>query len=127
MYEKQAAKNDSGSNAELAVSINLAGKQRMLTQKMSKELLLVALGHNTKENALNLLDSIDLFDRTLLGLQNGDDTLKLVKVEDKNIADKLEEISVLWQPFKAEIRLRQTETPQAQKRFIRLPQPIFLY
>lgn len=53
---------------ELAVSINLAGKQRMLTQKMTKEVLLVKAGIKKEENLKNLRASRDLFHQTLNGL-----------------------------------------------------------
>ena len=55
--------------------INLAGKQRMLTQKMSKEVGLVALEVDTAANLGNLKATHDLFDKTLKGLRNGDDSL----------------------------------------------------
>ena len=39
---------------EMGVVINLAGKQRMLTQKMSKEILLIAAGVDVDANKENL-------------------------------------------------------------------------
>ena len=41
LYEKDASKAGMKSDPGLAVTINLAGKQRMLTQKINKEFLLV--------------------------------------------------------------------------------------
>ena len=58
--------------SEYATVINLAGRQRMLTQKMSKEVLLVALGHDADANKANLRNTASLFDRTLKGLKDGD-------------------------------------------------------
>ena len=39
---------------QLAVSINLAGKQRMLTQKMTKEALLIKAGVEKEQNLKKL-------------------------------------------------------------------------
>ncbi len=57
-----------------AVIVNLAGKQRMLTQKMTKEALAVSRGLEKEEN---LKKTADLFDRTLKGLISGDAELNL--------------------------------------------------
>ena len=51
--------------AEYGVVLNLSGKQRMLTQKMSKEAVLVALGVNKDGNLANLTATRDLFAKTL--------------------------------------------------------------
>ncbi len=89
---------------ELAVAINLAGKQRMLTQKMSKESLLIYLGVDKKENAKRLKESYTLFDKTLKGLMYGDKDLKLVPSNDKAVDAKLKEVYKLWRPFKKRVK-----------------------
>jgi len=91
------------SDRELAVAINLAGKQRMLTQKMSKEAFELFLGINIDNAKKNLKASRDLFDRTLNGLISGDKGLGLVATKDKDIQAKLQEVKKLWEPFKAHI------------------------
>ncbi len=48
--------------------INLAGKQRMLTQKMSKEALFIAKGIDVEKNKESLKKTAELFDKTLKGL-----------------------------------------------------------
>ena len=85
---------------EIANIINLAGKQRMLTQKMSKEALLVAKGINSQENREELKKTITLFDTTLYALLNGDTALKLPKTEDKKIRKRIKDIDKLWREFK---------------------------
>ena len=85
------------------VVINLAGKQRMLTQKMSKEALFIAKGIDTKANTENLKKTSALFDKTLKGLVNGDSGLNLPKTENKEILAQLEKVTGLWTPFKANI------------------------
>ncbi|MEW8691455.1 MAG: type IV pili methyl-accepting chemotaxis transducer N-terminal domain-containing protein [Candidatus Thiodiazotropha endolucinida] len=97
LYEKEA-KKATGKSA--GVVINLAGKQRMLTQKMSKEMSLVALKHNTDDNKSNLRSTASLFDRTLKGLLDGDGDLELPGTKDKAIRSQLMVVADLWKAFK---------------------------
>jgi nitrate/nitrite-specific signal transduction histidine kinase len=83
--------------------INLAGKQRMLTQKMSKEALFMAKGVDTEANKASLTKTVELFDKTLKGLANGDADLNLPKTENKEILAQLTKVTELWTPFKANI------------------------
>ncbi len=83
--------------------INLAGKQRMLTQKMSKEALFIAKGINVKANSESLGKTASLFDKTLKGLVEGDDELKLPKTTDKDILAQLKKVSELWASMKKSI------------------------
>jgi hypothetical protein len=85
---------------EISTIINLAGKQRMLTQKMSKEALLIAKGINPKKNQEELKRTITLFDSTLDALLDGDATLKLPKTEDKTIRKRIQVVQKLWREFK---------------------------
>ena len=85
---------------EVGIIINLAGKQRMLTQKMSKEALLIGKGIDMEGNKRALKETIALFDKTLKGLINGDEELKLPKTKDKKIIKELQSINNLWKEFK---------------------------
>jgi len=87
------------SDKELAHTIDLAGKQRMLTQKISKEALLLFIGIDIQENAQKLKKSAALFDKTLKGLMKGDKELDLVATKDAKIQAKLKEVQELWVPF----------------------------
>ena len=84
--------------------INLAGKQRMLTQKMSKEALFVAKGIDTEVNKENLNKTVALFDKTLNGLIVGDMELGLPKTENPEIVAQLTVVKELWVPFKNSIQ-----------------------
>jgi hypothetical protein len=88
------------SKQEVGTIINLSGKQRMLTQKMSKEALLIGKGIDVKKNREVLKATIALFDKTLKGLIQGDKDLKLPKTEDKKIIKELQSITSLWKEFK---------------------------
>lgn len=97
MYEREASK---ATGRRVGVVINLAGKQRMLTQKMSKEVLLVALQHDADNNRSNARNSASLFNRTLKGLKDGDAELELPKTEDLTIREQLDRVDALWQQFR---------------------------
>lgn len=99
-YEKEAAATGLSAAPGLATTLNLSGKQRMLTQKMSKEFLLVAYNHEKPENKLNLLETFTLFERTLKGLKVGDDTLGLPPTTDAAILTQLNKVSGLWDKAK---------------------------
>ncbi|MFT5698125.1 MAG: hypothetical protein ACI8ZB_000979 [Desulforhopalus sp.] len=100
MYEIDAVKAGLKSNPDLAVALNLSGKQRMLSQKMSKEYLLIAYGHKAKDNQENLKQTYTLFERTLVGLINGDEGLQLKKTTNKVIVNQLSAVKGLWELFK---------------------------
>jgi hypothetical protein len=97
LYER-SAKKETGISA--GTVINLAGKQRMLTQKMSKEMLLIYLNHDKENNLLNLRKTSSLFDRTLLGLRDGDEDLGLPNTKEPHIVKQLNKVIGLWQEFK---------------------------
>ena len=84
--------------------INLAGRERMLSQKMSKEFLLIALGYNARENLRNLKYSRETFARVLKGLRHGDAELELQYVDDGTIHAKLTKVEELWPEFEDLLR-----------------------
>ncbi len=96
MFEKVAGAD----TAELAVVINLSGRQRMLTQKMTKEYLLAALGIDREANHRNLRKTTALFDRTLKGLLDGDDAQNLPPTTDPAIRAQLKKVMKLWADFR---------------------------
>ncbi len=77
--------------------INLAGKQRMLTQMMSKDALALSFDPNS---TTQLRSKIELFDKTLYGLRDGDESLGLPKTKSNEIIKEVDKISLLWEPFK---------------------------
>jgi methyl-accepting chemotaxis protein len=80
--------------------INLAGRQRMLTQKMTKESLFIAGGQNAKDD---LAATQQLFERTLNGIIDGDKEQGLPPVKNEEIKKQLQKVKELWSEFKAEI------------------------
>jgi nitrate/nitrite-specific signal transduction histidine kinase len=91
--------NAAVSKQDMANAINKAGKQRMLTQKMSKEILFISLNIDTEINQDELENTIKLFSKTLTGLIDGDSYLGLIKTNNASILAKLKAVKNLWQPF----------------------------
>ncbi len=104
VYASDAAANKVEiSKKQSGIVINLAGKQRMLTQKMSKEALFIAKGIDVEKNREALAKTSKLFDKTLHGLIAGDKDLNLPKTENKEILAQLDKVKKLWESFKANI------------------------
>ena len=78
--------------------INLAGKLRMVSQKISKEALGVFRG---SAETKTLGKTVDLYDKILHGLINGDESLGLVPTENEEILTQLKKVQGLWTPFRS--------------------------
>ncbi len=72
----------------------------MLTQKMTKELLLVANNISADANKESLDKTAALFDRKLKGLLEGDEGLGLPGTKDAAIRDQLAVVQKLWSDYK---------------------------
>ncbi len=84
-------------------TINLAGRQRMLSQKMSKEafaLLALPAGTDPGQAVAGINETVTLFDRTLKGLSDGDAELDLAPATDPAIRAKLDRLHTAWGTFK---------------------------
>lgn len=103
MFEDEAHNTLRGDTAFLGIEINLAGKQRMLTQKMSKEALAVYLNINRRANKKRLRKSYTLFEKTLIGLKYGDDYLGLPGTRDRNIVRQIDRVMKTWTKLKPAI------------------------
>ncbi len=97
-----------------AVVINLAGRQRMLTQKMSKEALAVAAG---REEYISVIpNTMKTFDVTLKALRDGGKApldinnpndpgkqVALPPAKYKDVYDQLTKVMNLWVPFRQNV------------------------
>ena len=99
LFERTAQKLGLKAHPEIATVINLAGRQRMLTQKMCKEYYLLALGHELASNRTRILGSVGLFARTLRGLQHGDEEQGLPAARDLGIKAQLRSVAELWREY----------------------------
>ena len=89
----------------LAKAINVSGRQRMLTQKASKEFCLIAAGHDVDANRAALAATIELFQKSHDGLMYGDAELGLPAAPASEISQQLQLVGELWgklQPALAE-------------------------
>ncbi len=105
-----------------AVKINLAGRQRMLTQKMTKEILTYHIGEDEKEK---LIRSIKVFDTTLKALYKGGKAplnLEMTEFEvlppeeSETVRKQLKIVLNLWSRFKSEVEnYLKTRSPKSFK------------
>lgn len=87
-------------------AINLAGRQRMLSQKMSKEAYMYVTAENVTDRDQakgDLQKTATLFETTLTGLLNGDASQGLKAVSDQATKNKLLEVQGLWKSFSRQV------------------------
>ena len=77
--------------------INLAGAQRMLSQRATKEALLVKLDKAGPEPARA---SAERFEKVLRGLEKGDTELGLPVCDDREVLDKLAAVNTTWTTYR---------------------------
>ena len=97
-----------GLQADDGILINTAGRQRMLSQRMSKEVLLKARDGDVIKSE-QIASTVKLFDLTLFALKDGGDLpvdmgmtvfRKIPEMKNKGINDQLGIVVDLWKPFK---------------------------
>ncbi|WP_170407716.1 type IV pili methyl-accepting chemotaxis transducer N-terminal domain-containing protein [Ruegeria arenilitoris] len=84
----------------LAITVDIAGRQRMLTQKAVKEACLMQAAADPAEQAARLADTVELFDTSLSALQDGFEDIGVIAPPTPEIARKLREVEELWNPVK---------------------------
>lgn len=92
---------------ENARAINLAGRQRMLTQKMSKEAYMFIIkaenGDDLERHRQKIRGTMGLFDSTLSGLLDGDLEQGLSPASAPDVIAGLQDVSQAWQKFKGQL------------------------
>lgn len=81
--------------------INIAGKERMLSQKMSKEIFFIIHRHENDFRELN--SAVNLFEYNLNDLLYGNSVKGIYPPQNERIQLKLEEVMKIWTPFREEI------------------------
>ena len=79
----------------LAITIDLAGRQRMFTQKMSKEFCLIDAEIDVAENSTKLAETLNVFNFTLTALIEGYPGA-IIPAPNTEVLAKLEEVQSLW-------------------------------
>jgi methyl-accepting chemotaxis protein len=98
--------------------INVSGRQRMLSQKMTKETLFITNDIEREINLGNLRKTVDLFQQSTTGLIEGDSKLKLPPTEDSVTLDQLQIVVGIWEemhPMLEVVISNPTDTPAFQK------------
>ncbi len=98
IYENSKEELNYLDKAELDI-VNLAGRQRMLLEKMSKEKIL--LFKEKSDYKKELSSSINDFDQALQQLRKGDKEKHFPKVTNPKLIKKLNVIEPLWAELKA--------------------------
>jgi methyl-accepting chemotaxis protein len=94
--------------------INLAGAQRMLTQKLSKNVMEMQLGRMERVDEIAKVRA--RFETVLLGLEKGNKELGLPSAETAVIEGKLQEVQALWQPFSNNVEQARKAWPPVVER-----------
>ncbi|MEM6587726.1 MAG: type IV pili methyl-accepting chemotaxis transducer N-terminal domain-containing protein [Pseudomonadota bacterium] len=85
----------------LALAINVSGRQRMLSQRASKEFCLILAGVNPQANRKALAETVTLFETSLVALKNGSEDMGLPPAPTDEIQAQLQTVNNLWAPLKA--------------------------
>ena len=83
-----------------ATAIDMAGRQRMLSQRLAKEALLV--GQKIESQDV-MQKTIKLFESSHIKLIEGDESTGMAAVKDKAILLQLKHVNELWKEYKNEI------------------------
>lgn len=81
-------------------TINMAGRQRMLSQKIAKEAMLVAA--NVEQRA-QLSKTMALFEKSHSDILNGNKTLGMKAISSPQIVQQMRYVGTLWQSYKTTI------------------------
>jgi len=79
--------------------INMASTNKMLSQKIAKNAILVYNGIDVKSNYKELIKSAKEFNNFIDGMYHGNKELKLKKATDKDVLKELDEVNSVWKPF----------------------------
>lgn len=99
----KALNSGAGTDPATANTINIAGRQRMLSQKMSKEFLFIKAGFRTDKYKSELSKTVDLFENSLKDLKSGNAGKNIASPSDK-VAAQLDVVSGIWAEISPALR-----------------------
>ncbi len=79
----------------MTMTVDVAGRQRMLTQKMTKEMCAAVVTGNA-DYLKSFATSFELFDKSLGALQTGFEPVAIIAPPSPEIAEKLAKVEELW-------------------------------
>jgi hypothetical protein len=111
-FEAQYA--DHGLPPDLAATVNLAGRQRMLTQKAALIACYIGAGLATYEDRAALGATLDLFETSLRQLRTGDPKAKILVPPIWEVEASLDLVETEWQPVAVLLRATLQSPPDAE-------------
>ena len=91
-------------------TINMAGRQRMLSQKIAKEAMLVAAQAESRQT---LEKTMQLFEKSHRDIIQGDEAMHMNPITDPIVLAQLNTVDRLWQEYKATIQ-RYLDNPSTE-------------
>ncbi len=89
-------------NVKDALIINIAGKERMLTQKISKNIFYI---HNTKNLDFSELDNaVEEFIYNINSLKDGNNLRGIASAPTDKIAQQISKVIILWNSFNKDVK-----------------------
>lgn len=79
-----------------AMRIDIAGRQRMLAQRMSKNVCLISAGINVEAATEELRGAAEIFETSLMALRNGMAAAGIQPPPNDEISDQLGEVAAIW-------------------------------
>lgn len=98
----QSYTDNSANDSGFGKTIDIAGRQRMLTQKMSKEACQIWSNHDVDNTIAALVGTIELFETSLIGLWEGSEGL--IKPPNDRVEQGLEVVWNHWTAIKPELQ-----------------------
>lgn len=102
---------------KLKRAINLSGKQRMLTQNITKLVLQIHLNINKEESLKKLKALVALYDRTLLGFLNGDSGLDIKAASNAEVKAQINIVKKEWKMFYKDVKDMYTGNDNSEQSF----------
>lgn len=90
------AAGGSGLGADVKSTLDLAGRQRMLSQRIAKDMCFINVGMDVDASLADLSSSMFLFQETLRGLIDGNANLGLLAAPTPEIKEQLALVAELW-------------------------------
>ena len=84
----------------LEAAIDVSGQQRMLTQKITKEILLIGYNHDAEKYKKRLNESVATFEANLVSLIEGNFEIKLFPAPTPQIRVQLRRVQTVWDRFR---------------------------
>ncbi len=91
--------------AEAARRVNISGRQRMLSQRISKAACFLHIGAQTPGQENELADSVALFASSLQALRRGDAALGLGPEQSTDVRDALVAVAYDWGAFSEHLQM----------------------